>query len=186
MLTARAEKFLSPNLPTPDTEEETKSLRSSASSRRAKPKPCSNSETLLAFGKMIAVDMCFNMWDRMPTLTKSEGNPHNMLFKIKKADESQDPFVLGNCENVQFETDGIVAIDNWATPMIRVDNQANFDAYLEKVDSFLSLMFIELVKFAKNPEKVTDWGDEQASFSCLTSTVKCMFSYTNYWLPYRA
>ena len=109
---------------------------------------------------MIAVDMCFNMCDRMPTLSKGEGNPHNMLFEIKKGDESQAPFDLGNCENVSFQAGGFVAIDNWATPMIRVDNQANFDAYLEKVDSFLSMMFIELVKFAKNPEKVTDWSDE--------------------------
>ena len=39
---------------------------------------------LVQIGKMIAVDVCFNNSDRIPTIWEaSEGNPHNFLFKLK-------------------------------------------------------------------------------------------------------
>ena len=48
---------------------------------------------LVQIGKMIAVDICFNNSDRIPTIWEtSEGNPNNFLFKLKPSSEEKFEF----------------------------------------------------------------------------------------------
>ena len=73
---------------------------------------------LIQIGKMMAVDVCFNNTDRIPTIWESsEGNPNNFLFKLKPNSEGKFDVKFDDVSDLNFEVEAIVAIDNLVAPI---------------------------------------------------------------------
>ena len=67
---------------------------------------------------MMAVDVCFNNSDRIPTIWEaSEGNPNNFLFKLKPDSEGKFDFKFDDVSDLNFEVEAVVAIDNLVAPI---------------------------------------------------------------------
>ena len=67
---------------------------------------------------MIAVDICFNNSDRIPTIWEtSEGNPNNFLFKLKSSPEEKFELKFDETKDLNFEVEEVVAIDNLVCPI---------------------------------------------------------------------
>ena len=94
---------------------------------------------------MIAVDVCYNNSDRIPTIWESsEGNPHNFLLKLRSNVVGEQPFNIDEIDNLNFEIEQVVAIDNGVTPITQANNQEGYNLFVQRLDTFVSLVFSEL------------------------------------------
>ena len=94
---------------------------------------------------MIAVDICFNNSDRIPTIWEtSEGNPNNFLFKLKSSSEGKFEFKFDETSDLGFEVEEVVAIDNLVGPISQKNSEEGYKLFVQRLDTFVSLLFSEL------------------------------------------
>ena len=106
---------------------------------------------LVQIGKMIAVDVCFNNSDRIPTIWESsDGNPLNFLFKLRPDVNGEFPFDIKDLDNLNFSIESIVAIDNGVTPLSKATHEDSYNLFVQRADTFVSLVFSELTTQSKD------------------------------------